>query len=91
MRSHEASSESLKNRPSKYLLFFLSNIFQLFIIVRFSLKDLEKEYAKTEDDIKAVQSVGQIVGEVMKQLDTDRCEYSEFILHYRASIHIIFF
>ena len=43
-------------------------------IVRFSLKDLEKEYAKTEEDIKAVQSVGQIVGEVMKQLDTDHCE-----------------
>ena len=78
MRSHEASSESLKNRSSTTLsfFFFLGNIFQsqLFIIVRFSLKDLEKDYAKTEDDIKAVQSVGQIVGEVMKQLDTDRCK-----------------
>lgn len=41
--------------------------------VRFSLKDLEKEYAKTEDEIKAVQSVGQIIGEVMKQLDDERC------------------
>jgi 26S proteasome regulatory subunit T4 len=39
------------------------------------LKDLEKEYEKTEDDIKAVQSVGQIIGEVMKQLDDERCEY----------------
>ncbi|KAG6869196.1 26S proteasome subunit rpt4 [Termitomyces sp. T159_Od127] len=35
-------------------------------------EDLEKEYAKTEDDIKAVQSVGQIIGEVMKQLDDER-------------------
>lgn len=43
-------------------------------VVRFSLKDLEKDYAKTEDDIKAVQSVGQIIGEVMKQLDDERCE-----------------
>jgi 26S proteasome regulatory subunit T4 len=42
--------------------------------VRFSLKDLEKDYEKTEDDIKAVQSVGQIIGEVMKQLDDDRCK-----------------
>jgi 26S proteasome regulatory subunit T4 len=42
--------------------------------VRFSLKDLEKEYEKTENDIKAVQSVGQIIGEVMKQLDDERCE-----------------
>lgn len=41
--------------------------------VRFSLKDLEKGFAKTEDDIKAVQSVGQIIGEVMKQLDDERC------------------
>jgi len=42
------------------------------------LKDLEKAYEKTEDDIKAVQSVGQIIGEVMKQLDTDRCAFSSF-------------
>jgi 26S proteasome regulatory subunit T4 len=42
-------------------------------LVRFSLKDLEKDYAKTEEDIKAVQSVGQIIGEVMKQLDDERC------------------
>jgi len=46
----------------------------LFGAVRFSLKDLEKDYAKTEDDIKAVQSVGQIIGEVMKQLDDERCK-----------------
>jgi len=42
--------------------------------VRFSLKDLEADYAKTEEDIKAVQSVGQIIGEVMKQLDDERCQ-----------------
>ena len=41
--------------------------------VRFSVKDLEKEYQKTEEDIKAVQSVGQIIGEVMKKLDDERC------------------
>ena len=73
MRSHEASSESLKNR-SLILFFGGEKLIQIIYIVRFSLKDLEKEYAKTEDDIKAVQSVGQIVGEVMKQLDTDRCK-----------------
>ena len=27
----------------------------------------------------------------MKQLDTDRCKYSEFILHRRTYIHIVFF
>lgn len=41
--------------------------------MRFSIKDLQKDYRKTEDDIKAVQSVGQIIGEVMKQLDDERC------------------
>lgn len=41
--------------------------------MRFSLKALEKDFAQTENDIKAVQSVGQIIGEVMKQLDDERC------------------
>jgi 26S proteasome regulatory subunit T4 len=43
--------------------------------VRFSLKDLEHDFAQTEEDIKAVQSVGQIIGEVMKQLDDERCKF----------------
>ena len=74
MRSHEASSESLKNRSSITFGKHLLLIPIILKLVRFSLKDLEKAYAKTEDDIKAVQSVGQIIGEVMKQLDTDRCK-----------------
>ncbi|OZJ04527.1 putative 26S protease subunit rpt4 [Bifiguratus adelaidae] len=40
--------------------------------LRMGLKDLEKQYAKSEDDIKALQSVGQIIGEVLKQLDEER-------------------
>ncbi|GAA5996409.1 uncharacterized protein JCM10292_007588 [Rhodotorula paludigena] len=40
--------------------------------IRLSLKDLERDYEKSEDDIKALQSVGQIVGEVLKQLDDER-------------------
>jgi 26S proteasome regulatory subunit T4 len=40
--------------------------------VRLSIRDLEKEYNKTENDIKALQSVGQIIGEVLKQLDEER-------------------
>ena len=47
--------------------------------LRFSLKDLEKDYQKTEDDIKAVQSVGQIIGEVMKQLDDERCAHTHSV------------
>ncbi|KIK96717.1 hypothetical protein PAXRUDRAFT_825660 [Paxillus rubicundulus Ve08.2h10] len=48
------------------------NISQSLKNLRFSLKDLEKSFAQTENDIKAIQSVGQIIGEVMKQLDDER-------------------
>lgn len=33
----------------------------------------KKEWDKTEDDLKALQSVGQIIGEVLRQLDDERC------------------
>lgn len=42
--------------------------------LRLEIKDLQKEFDKTEDNIKALQSVGQIIGEVLKQLDDERCE-----------------
>lgn len=41
--------------------------------VRQGIRDLEGDYEKTEDDIKALQSVGQIIGEVLCQLDPERC------------------
>ena len=41
--------------------------------VRKSIKDLEGQFDKSEDDIKALQSVGQIVGEVLRMLDDERC------------------
>eukprot|EP00741_Cyanophora_paradoxa_P003789 tig00000718_g3683.t1 len=40
--------------------------------MREQLKQLKKDYDKTEDDLKALQSVGQIIGEVLRQLDEDR-------------------
>jgi len=40
--------------------------------LRLGLRDLEKQYDKTENDMKALQSVGQIVAEVLKQLDDER-------------------
>ncbi len=42
--------------------------------LRESVKELKKEYDKTEDDLRALQSVGQIIGEVLRQLDDERCE-----------------
>lgn len=41
--------------------------------LRQQVKESKTEYDKTEDDLKALQSVGQIVGEVLRQLDEERC------------------
>lgn len=40
--------------------------------LRDGLKQLKKDYEKTEDDLKALQSVGQIIGEVLRQLDEEK-------------------
>lgn len=41
--------------------------------LRLEIKGLQKDFDHTEDNIKALQSVGQIIGEVLKQLDAERC------------------
>ncbi|KAI8996417.1 ATPase [Trametes punicea] len=61
--------------------------------LRFSLKDLEKDFEKTEEDIKAVQSVGQIIGEVMKQLDDERfivkaSSGPRYVVSYRPTLPV---
>lgn len=43
--------------------------------LRIDIKGLQKDFDTTEDNIKALQSVGQIIGEVLKQLDEERCEH----------------
>eukprot|EP00304_Pavlova_gyrans_P001282 CAMPEP_0206035182 /NCGR_PEP_ID=MMETSP1466-20131121/1895_1 /ASSEMBLY_ACC=CAM_ASM_001126 /TAXON_ID=44452 /ORGANISM="Pavlova gyrans, Strain CCMP608" /LENGTH=393 /DNA_ID=CAMNT_0053409533 /DNA_START=31 /DNA_END=1212 /DNA_ORIENTATION=- len=40
--------------------------------MRNDTKQLKKDYDKTEDDLKALQSVGQIIGEVLRQLDEEK-------------------
>eukprot|EP00884_Botryococcus_braunii_P006786 jgi/Botrbrau1/16108/Bobra.7_2s0072.1 len=40
--------------------------------LREDFAEVKKEYDKTEDDLKALQSVGQIIGEVLRQLDDER-------------------
>lgn len=42
--------------------------------LRQEIKGLQKDFDHTEDNIKALQSVGQIIGEVLKQLDDERCK-----------------
>jgi len=40
--------------------------------LRLQLKDLNSQYDKSENDLKALQSVGQIVGEVLRQLTEEK-------------------
>ena len=40
--------------------------------MREDVKGLITRYQKTEDDLSALQSVGQIIGDVLKRLDTER-------------------
>ena len=47
--------------------------------VRENLRGSKKEFNKTEDDLKSLQSVGQIIGEVLRPLDNERCKFS-FVL-----------
>lgn len=43
---------------------------------------MDKEYEKAENDLKALQSVGQVVGDVLKQLTEDHCKlrFIDYIL-----------
>lgn len=43
--------------------------------VKDKLKAARKEFTKTEDDLKSLQSVGQIIGEVLRPLDNERCKF----------------
>ena len=43
--------------------------------LRDTVRGLRKDHDKTEDDLKALPSVGQIIGEVLRQLDEERCEF----------------
>jgi 26S proteasome regulatory subunit T4 len=47
--------------------------------LRIEIKELQKEFDRTEENIKALQSVGQIIGEVLKQLDDERCKAARSI------------
>ena len=40
--------------------------------MREDVKGLVARYQKTEDDLSALQSVGQIIGDVLKKLDNDK-------------------
>lgn len=47
--------------------------------LRMDIKGLQKDFETTEENIKALQSVGQIIGEVLKQLDEERCRLEHLV------------
>lgn len=54
--------------------------------LRLDIKGLQTDFDTTEDNIKALQSVGQIIGEVLKQLDEERCMLATVLLKARVLI-----
>ena len=50
--------------------------------LRLEIKDLQRNFDVSEENIKALQSVGQIIGEVLKQLDDERCTFPAISFRY---------
>jgi ATP-dependent 26S proteasome regulatory subunit len=85
LKDHETTSENLKKRASFLSLASCTPTeadiwLWVYLSVRFSIRDLDKDFHQSEEDIKALQSVGQIIGEVLKKLDDERCVYHPFPL-----------
>lgn len=70
-----------------------NHIFYFYFLVREQLKELTKQFDKSENDLKALQSVGQIVGEVLKQLTEDKCnsKSNQFFFLIHSAFDIFFF
>lgn len=49
--------------------------------LRLEIKGLQHDFDVSEENIKALQSVGQIIGEVLKQLDEERCTLYQRLRH----------
>lgn len=81
-----AESGYTSERCSLFFFFF----FCVLTIVRLGLRELEKQFDKSEDDIKALQSVGQIIGEVLKQLDEERCKSTSCSTFLYKCSHLIY-
>lgn len=49
--------------------------------VREEYNNLRKEADKLEDNLKAIQNSGQLIGEILKKLEHEKCKV--FIFYYR--------
>ncbi|KRX28075.1 putative 26S protease regulatory subunit 10B [Trichinella nelsoni] len=64
---HEQAIEEYRRKLAEY-----ADVESRLKEIRIHVNSLKEEYDKTENDLKALQSVGQIVGEVLKQLTEDK-------------------
>ncbi|EIM20794.1 26S proteasome subunit P45 [Wallemia mellicola CBS 633.66] len=60
--------------------------------IRKNIKDMDSSFEQTEEDMKSLQSVGQIIGEVLKQLDSERfivkaSSGPRYVVHARPTIN----
>jgi 26S proteasome regulatory subunit T4 len=55
------------------------------------MKELRKAYDKSENDLKALQSIGQIIGELLRPLDEERCETSSHCMPQITLVSHLFF
>lgn len=54
------------------------------------MKELSKEFEKSEDDLKSLQSgVGQIVGEVLRQLTEEKCMHDYVQIMVCIIVHTV--
>jgi len=51
-------------------------------------KKQKEEFQKSEDDVKALQSVGQTIGEVLRQLTPESCLFTTFYQWYMSAVII---
>ncbi|KAJ9122466.1 26S protease regulatory subunit 10B [Naganishia vaughanmartiniae] len=61
--------------------------------IRLDIRAQQKAYDKSEDDLKAIQSVGQIIAEVLKQLDDERfivkaSSGPRYVVSYRPALPV---
>ena len=58
-------------------------------LVREELKEFTKDFDHSEEDLKSLQSgVGQIVGEVLRQLTEEKCKNKLKRIHFTTNDNI---
>jgi hypothetical protein len=77
IKEHLVTDQQLKESKASILPILRFHFYYLIlslVLERMALKDLLAEFNQSELDMKALQTVGQMIGEVIKALDEERCK-----------------